>query len=111
MSLLPPGFAALEPFVDQWSIAGADNRRLARIASTQDERAAFHAAAGPLLQEMIEFLDARPLRAMDAAETRLMSLLLAFAHVSIAVERQRENEPAQAARLSKFTVTRAMADL
>ncbi len=110
MSALPTGFEALEPFVDHWAVAGSAARTVLRGESTPEEREAFYAAATPLAAQALDHLDAKPLATLDAAETRLMDMMLSFAHVSIAVEIQKEDEPQHALLRAHMPVTRSPAD-
>jgi hypothetical protein len=107
---LPPGFEALAPFTATWAVATADDRLQARLRSSEAERQAFFAATQPLLADGLAYLDRKPLDRFDAAETRLMRLLLAFAHVALAVETQGDDEPKHAAAARFITITRAPAD-
>lgn len=93
---LPQGFGKLEPFVDGWSIAGSQARSLRRAGSTKKEREDFYAAASSLLMPALEHLDAKGLDGMDAADERLMNLMLSLAHVSLAEEMQGSAEPQHA---------------
>jgi hypothetical protein len=108
---LPPGFEALSPFVAGWALASADERLRARLSSGEAERLAFFEAAKPLLADGLAYLDATPLDRFDARQTRLMRLLLSFAHVALAVETQGEDEARHAADARFITITRAPADL
>jgi hypothetical protein len=107
---LPAGFEALAPFVPGWDAPDADGRLRARLRSSEAERLAFFGAAQPLLADALAYLDSKPLAAFDAAEARLMRLLLAFAHVALAVETQGDDEPKHADAAQHMTITRAPAD-
>lgn len=108
---LPAGFEALEPFVARWAVAGSAARDGLRGSSSFEERQAFYDVAQPLLARALDRLDAKPLGDLDEGETTLMNLMLSFAHVSIAVEIQREDEPKHAASRAHMRITRAVADL
>ena len=110
-SLLPPGFERLAPFVAAWSLAGAANRAQRRIESSEQERMAFYAAAKDALPAALAHLDRKPLAQLDAQETRLMNLVLSFAHVALAVEVQADAEAGHAQSRRHFTITRASADV
>ncbi|MBY0423012.1 MAG: hypothetical protein K2Q06_11965 [Parvularculaceae bacterium] len=109
-SLLPPGFEPLEPFAATWAIDGAPERAARRSASTEAERRAFYAAALPLMAQALDALDRTPLAAHDAAERRLMLLMLSFAHVALAVEMQGPDEAKHTPHRDKMRITRAPAD-
>lgn len=107
---LPAGFEAMEPFVAGWALGTANQRLQRRLASSEAERLAFFEAAKPLLADGLGYLDKTPLDRFDDKQTRLMRLLLSFAHVSLAVEVQGDDEPRHAADARYITITRAPAD-
>ena len=108
--MLPGGFEALEPFAERWSGAIAADRAALRAAYPQADRDAFYAASAPLLEAGLAYLDAIPLAAHAAADTRLMHLLLTFAHVSLAVEVQASDEDRHTPMRATMRITRATAD-
>lgn len=110
-STLPAGYEALEPFVADWAVAGTANRDARRGASTHEQRAAFFEAAKPLVPQALALLDAKPLKAHDEAESRLMNLLLSFAHVTAAEEMLGDAEPRHAQFRKVMTITRSPADV
>jgi hypothetical protein len=107
---LPAGFESLEPFVPAWAIHGAAARARRRLDSTPAERVAFFEAAKDLAQPALARLDQTPLARHDAAETRLMELMLSFAHVALAVETQGDDEPTHALNARNMRITRAPSD-
>jgi len=92
-SRLPDGFAALEPFVGDWAIASSAARAARRDDSGAADQLAFYQAARDFLDPALTLLDGKPLDALDDKERRLLDLMLTLAHVSIAVEVQRDFEP------------------
>ncbi len=110
-TLLPLGFEALEPFATQWAGATAADRAHLRSAFPSAERNAFHAACAPLLVEGLSRLDQTALREQDEGERRLMHLLLTFAHVSLAVEIQGDDEENHGLLRASMRIIRAPADL
>ncbi len=109
-SLLPAGFEALEPYVANWAIKGANNRLQARLNSEESDRVAFFSAAKELVPAALELLDQKPLDQFDEREDRLMDLILSIAHVGLAVEVQRDQEPLHAKYARYITIARASAD-
>lgn len=110
-TFLPPGFEALSPYVAAWAVDSANGRLRRRLESSEAERVAFFEAVKPLLADGLAYLDRKPLAQYDAAESRLMRLFLAFAHIALAVETQGDDEPRHAADARFITITRAPADL
>lgn len=109
-SLLPAGFEALEPFVSTWAIKGAHNRLQQRLASSEKQRTEFFTAGSPLVPNALALLDQKPIQQFDAAEDRLMDLVLSLAHVSLAVEIQRDDEPKHAEAARHMAIVRASSD-
>jgi hypothetical protein len=110
-ALLPAGFEALEPFAARWAAASASERDRLRAESSEAEREAFYGAGRALLAPALETLDRKPLAELDARERRLLDLMLCFAHVSIAVEVQRDLEEQRAPARRQLRITRASSDL
>jgi hypothetical protein len=107
---LPAGFAALEPFANRFAVAGTANRAQLRSDTTPEERQAFYDAAKDLIAPALDLLDKKPLDGFDAAETRLMNLTLAFAHIALAVEVQGPDEARHAALRTHMKIVRSTAD-
>lgn len=110
-TILPPGFEALEPFAAVWVVNGGNERAQLRVMRSEAERRAFYEAAKDLLAPALARLDAKPLARFDAAERRLMKLMLVFAHVATAVEIQGDHEPRHAQASRHMRITRTPADL
>jgi hypothetical protein len=109
-SILPPGFEALEPFVESWAVAGTANRAHRRLVSSESDRVAFFTAARDMLAAALTYLDTKPLEQFDEKEQRLMNLMLSLCHVSLAVEMQRDDEEKHARARRHMKITRAAAD-
>jgi len=107
---LPQGFEMLEPFVGRWHASSAAERARRRLESTAQEREAFFEVAKDVLPSALTALEGKSPSQFDAPETRMMNLLLSFAHVALAVEIQGGDEPKQAALRRHMTITRASAD-
>lgn len=108
-TLLPEGFAALEPFAVQWALPGSATRAALRGSSTPQERAAFYAAASGELVRALDYLDAKGLSGLDDADRRLMDLMLSLGHVALAVEQQKDAEARHARDRAHMRVTRTPA--
>lgn len=109
--LLPKGFEVLEPFAAQWDGDTAAKRAHLRSAYGEEQRDAFHTACSPLLKPGLAWLDGIALAEQDEAEQRLMRLFLTFAHVSLAVEVQDDDERKHTLLRTSMRITRAPADL
>lgn len=110
-TILPEGFAALEPFANAWAVEGSACRDACRSSSSEEERQAFYDAAKDLLAPALAYLDTRPLGAFEACEQRLMDMMLSLAHVSLAVELQGDDEPRHATYRRHMRLTRTPADM
>lgn len=109
-SILPQEFASLEPFAERWAVRGTANRAALRTSATAEQRDAFFAAAAPLLDRALDYLDSRPLRELTEGEMRLMDLMLSLAHVALAVEIQGPDETKSAQWRNRMRITRSSAD-
>lgn len=107
---LPSGFETLEPFVERWSVTGTSHRDTLRRTSSSQERKAFFAAAAPLVDSALDYLDGHPLGQLTAHDERLMNLMLSLAHVAMAVEIQGSDEPKSAPWRERMRITRSAAD-
>lgn len=85
-ALLPPAFAALEPWVSDWALPTQNARWDKRLASTSEEISAFYDALLPYLEQILNLADEYPLGAMPADVTRLFDLALMLAEISPNVE-------------------------
>ena len=110
-SLLPPGFEVLEPFAEHWAAESPSERDRLRTESSEADRVAFFDAAKDLVGPALAMLDRKPFAEFDAPERRLLNLMLCLAHVSIAVEVQRDLEAQRAQARRHLRITRSSADL
>ncbi len=108
-ALLPDGFAALEPFVARWAVPGTAARAARRGESSAEEREAFYGVAKDKLLPALAYLDGKKLEAFDAADNRLMDMMLSLAHVALAVEGLGDDEPRHAEMRRHMQITRSPA--
>jgi hypothetical protein len=108
--LLPEGFAELEPFAVHWAGETASARAHLRDGALFAEAEAFYAAVQPLVAPALSCLDAKALKDHDDREQRLMRLILAFAHVALAIEVQGKDEQVHSKLREHMRITRAPAD-
>ena len=95
---------------NHWEQHGTSIYQADAACSSAEDRAAFYDAMLPLAAQALDYLDARTWGQYDAAEDRLMAMLLSFAHVSIAVEIQKEDEASHAIARTFIPITHAPAD-
>jgi hypothetical protein len=85
-ALLPPGFAALECFVEDWVLPDAAARMTKRQASRIEDIKAFYDAMLPMGEEALAWLRDFDLGTLPPEGERLLKLMLALAEVAPAVE-------------------------
>lgn len=107
---LPPGFAALEPFVAWWAAPSLSERDTRRLDSTEAQRLAFYDAAKELAPAALEYLDSRPFTAYDEADHRLLDLVLGLIHATLAVEIEKGEEHIHARGARRMPIVRERAD-
>jgi hypothetical protein len=90
---LPAGFEDLEPFAAQWAIRSDDARARARYGRPAAELAPFYDAIMPRMQQIIEYLNGKDLRALDTPHLRLLYLAMAFMEVAMPIERLARPNP------------------
>jgi selenocysteine lyase/cysteine desulfurase len=93
---LPPAFAELECFVGRWAAGTSAGRATARDLAGPEECARFFAAGFPRLEEALDYLDAKGFANFDAADERLMALVLGLVHAGLAADVQGPDEPRHA---------------
>lgn len=86
MSLLPPDFADLEPFVADWVHADASGRMAKRLSSGMPEIKAFYRAMLPRGEAALAYLKGFQLGAVPDDAAQLLKLMLMLAEVAPAVE-------------------------
>jgi hypothetical protein len=85
-NLLPRGFEALEPFVEDWVLEDVAARLTKRLGSTIAEIRGFYDAILPLGEQALAYLRNYQLGALPPDGERLLKLMLALAEVGPAVE-------------------------
>jgi len=84
--LLPKAFKQLEPWVAEWVLADSRARLEKRISTPANRIRAFYDAMLAQAPSALAYLATRQLGALDAAEERLLKLLLSLAEMGPAVE-------------------------
>jgi hypothetical protein len=95
--LLPPEFAALEPFAATWCLATESERWARRSVSSMDEMQSFYDACFPRLDEAIDYCDRFPLDDLPDDATRLLRLVYSLVMVAMAVEIWHQPRPVDSA--------------
>ena len=108
-TMLPESFTALEPFAADWALTVSAARAARRGSSTAEERQAFYAAAAGELPRALDYLDGKGFDAFDAADDRLMAMMLSLGHVALAVEQQKDAEPRHARDRAHMQITKTPA--
>ncbi|CAN5421761.1 hypothetical protein BH10PSE14_BH10PSE14_03710 [soil metagenome] len=108
-TILPDGFAALEPFAATWAISGSVARAAVRGSSDAADRAAFYDAAKDELLPALAYLDGKPIAHLEERDRRLLDMMLALAHVSLTVEILGDQEAAHAAQRRHMRIIRSPA--
>ena len=80
------------------------------MTSEQAEREEFYQAARPCLDDALRYLSGRAPDELAGADARLLDLVLALTQVALAVEKQRDNEPAHARVQARFVIDRTSED-
>ncbi|MCX7283212.1 MAG: hypothetical protein NTX28_04070 [Novosphingobium sp.] len=101
---------ALERFVASRALTGTAARAARRGQSTAAERADFHNALAPRLDEALSHLDGAGLDRLDRAGGNLLNLCLMMAHVALAIETLGEDEPRHAPHRDAMRITHSPAD-
>jgi hypothetical protein len=84
--LLPKGFKRLTPLVADWVLADSRARLEKRLTTPPAEIRAFYDQMLSLAPKALAYLAQRQLGELDAAEERLLKLLLSLAEMGPAVE-------------------------
>lgn len=79
---LPPVFAELAPFAEQWGRATENERSKVRWAASAANFASLYAALMPRLADMLQVLAGYELDGMDEEQTNLFNLAAAFAEAA-----------------------------
>ena len=110
MSNLPEPFSDLESLVPEWSIDGSAARAAKRDSSSAAQHQELFTALNSRLSEALEYLDQTGLPNFTKADQNLMNLLLSYAHVSLAIEVQGEDEAKLAQWRPRMKLTLTPAD-
>lgn len=105
-TMLPPGYAALEPFVAAWALPTLAERAERRNESTAEDKLALYHAVRGLAEQALRELDRKPLALLDAPERRLLDLLLSYAQVALSIEVRGDGEPVHARERRYMVYTR-----
>lgn len=103
--VLPAGFAALEPYVEEWALATSAERLHKRMHSTMTDIQTYYATALPLLEPALKHLDECDLGRLPEQERKLYWLTLACAEAALSIETYRSPTLPLAPDASRFKVT------
>jgi len=85
-SLLPQGFQDLERFLPYWDVPSSQERIARRSTASWEANKEFYDAIVPRGEEAMAHLDQFELHDIPEDSARLLRLMLALTHVSMAVE-------------------------
>ena len=109
-SLLPRGFKSLEKWTDMWVLPDSQARTDQRHAVDYADIAAFYDDMLAKSEKALSLLQQRKLGELNAAEERLLKLMLSLAEIGPAVEWYRQNAVVDGFEPSRFTLTTQLAD-
>ena len=84
---LPSEFSNLEPFCEKWLHPSEARRNEVRISSSMEEIREFYDAVLPQFEQVIQFLNQKPLTELDDKEENLLNLSFSFVEASTPIER------------------------
>jgi hypothetical protein len=84
--MLPPAFADLEPFAEDWVHETERGRYDKRLASTMEELQAFYDAFYPRALDALDFLDALDIDDLPDDALNLLRLCYSLSTISFAVD-------------------------
>ncbi|MCE2485989.1 MAG: hypothetical protein J4F42_10795 [Desulfurellaceae bacterium] len=90
MSLLPEGFADLEPLAERWALATETERNRHRLTSPMSEIQALYDTLLPRMEAVLNYLGQFPLDNLSEDAKRLFHLALSLAEVATAVENYKQ---------------------
>ena len=109
--VLPSAFVELEPFVAYWAADSTEARAAARDRAGPEACAAFLTVGLPYAAKALDYLDAKGFARFDAADERLMKLMLGMAHAGLATEILGPDEAKHALDRPAMKISRAPADV
>ena len=84
--VLPEAFAALQPFVSLWALGSETERNIQRHAQPMNAIRLFADTMMAHMNELIEFVNRKPMAEFDEVDDTLLQLMLSLAEVAPAVE-------------------------
>jgi hypothetical protein len=90
--LLPEAFHALQAYVGVWALATETERNIQRHRQSMPSIIAFKDAMLAQIDELLAFLNRKPLAELDEVETTLLKLLLSLAEIAPTVECYNQQE-------------------
>lgn len=86
MTMLPPGFADLEPSAETWCLASESDRWAQRMSSTMPELQAFYDTGFPRLRDALDHCAESPLDDVPEQPGGLLQLVHSIVMVAMRVE-------------------------
>ena len=94
----------------RWAAASTAARSAARDSASPEDCAAFLAAGLPRVGQALDYLDGKGFAGFDAADERLMALVLGLVHAALAAEVQGSDEVRHTAGRVAMRILRSPAD-
>lgn len=109
-SRLPPGFTALECWLDDWVLADSTARHEKRLTTPLAATRAFYDAMLPQAESVLAYLSTRELGQLDANDERLLKLMLSLAEIGPAIEWYGTGNTPDAFDARRFPLTVTLSD-
>ena len=103
----PEAFADLKGFLEKWALPTNAERYSVRSTCSMEELRAFYDAMVPRLEDLLAWLDRKPIDELEGADLQLLQLCLALSEVGLAIEVYNAPVLRLAPRLDEFVVRSA----
>lgn len=103
----PDTFAELKGFIEKWALPTNAERYAVRSTCSMEELRGFYDAMVPRLEELLTWLDRKPIDQLEGADLQLLQLCLSLSEVGLAIEVYKEPVLRLAPRLDEFVVRSA----
>lgn len=109
-ALLPKGFKSLEKWIDMWVLADSQARTNQRHTVDYEDIKAFYDDMLTKADKALAYLREKQLGELDAAEERLLKLMLSLAEIGPSVEWYQQNSVVDGFEPARFKLTVQLPD-